>query len=210
MLEEAVTHAPDPLSLLGRAATKLNTKWLELTYPFALFGRSVSIHYACDLSRIIASHIEIGDGVFAASAVWFNVVRDQNPKVKIVLKNGCRIGRRCTISAKNYIEIGEDVLMAPSVLIMDHNHEYRNHKVPIHSQGVTAGGRITIGCNCWLGYGCVISCDRGELSVGRNSVLGAGTVLTTSIPPFSVVVGNPARIVKQYDFDSAQWRRPLS
>jgi len=200
--------ADDPLGVFGRVATKLNTARLKTTYPFARFGRQVSIHYSCDIYRGGSQHIELADEVYLAPDVWLNVVfGSDSPGSKIVLGRGCRIGRRSTISSRNYIELGDDVLLAPSVLIMDHNQEYSDPDSPIHAQGVTDGGRIIIERNCWLGHGSVISCSKGELSLGRNSVVGANCVVTKSFPPFSVIAGNPARLVKRYDPDSRQWIR---
>lgn len=198
----------DPLSWIGRTVTKLYTLWLCVNYPFYTFGKEVSIHYTCSIARSTASAISFGDSVYLAPHVWLNVAAtssDGGPA--ILLGKGCKIGRRSTISSRNRICLEEDVLLAPSVLIMDHNHAYFDIDIPIHAQGITQGGTILIERNCWLGHGAVIVCAKGELVLGRNSVVGANSVVTRSFPPYSVVAGNPARLVRQYEPRLGRWIR---
>jgi len=195
--------------LVSAILTKARSTWMRMTYPFQGFGRGVSIHYSCELRRSVAHRIVIADCVYIAPEVWLSV---PDPAVagppSVILKKGCKIGRRCMISAKNRVCLEEDVLLGPSVLITDHNHEFSNPKVPIHSQGLTPGGTVRVERNCWLGHGAAVIANSGELVIGRNSVIGANTVITRSVPPCSVVAGNPARVIKRYDPNSGQWIGP--
>jgi acetyltransferase-like isoleucine patch superfamily enzyme len=115
------------------------------------------------------------------------------------------IGARNVISAKNHIHLERDVILATSVLIMDHNHAYEDVELPIRLQPATPGGRIRIEQGCWIGQGAAIVCDKGELVLGRNCVVAANALITRSFPPNSVIVGNPARLGRQYDPVMQSW-----
>ena len=75
-------------------------------------------------------------------------------------------------------------------------------------QALNAGdnfGTIRIEGGCWIGFGAAIVSSRNELVIGRGSVVEANSVVTRSVPAYSVAAGNPARIVKQYDPVSRHW-----
>jgi acetyltransferase-like isoleucine patch superfamily enzyme len=196
----------DPRSFIRRIVTWLHSKWLVWAYPFFSVGRNFRAHISLDLRRSIAPYIKIGDGVWLDRDVWLNIPSIPNSgEPVILLEDGCAIGRRCMISAQNRIHVGRNAIFAPSVLLMDHNHEFENTTIPISDQGTTAGGAIRIEEGCWLGYGAVILCSKGELVIGKNSVIGANAVVTRSIPPFSIVSGNPGRVVRHYDASKGMW-----
>jgi acetyltransferase-like isoleucine patch superfamily enzyme len=196
----------DPFSLVPRILTRLRTQWMLWTYPFLSIGRDFSAHSSCDLRRAIAPYIKIGDSVWLDRDVWLNIpFKPKDGTPVILFDDGCRIGRRCMISAQNRIHVGRNTIFAPSVLLMDHNHEFKNTTISISDQGTTAGGTIRVEEGCWLGYGAVILCNDGELVIGKNSVIGANAVVSRSIPPFSVVAGNPGRVVRHYDPSKGVW-----
>jgi len=124
----------------------------------------------------------------------------------IVIGSRTSLGVACTISAINRVSIGNDVLFGPRVWITDHNHEFRDVTRPIHAQGRTAGGFVEIEDNCWIGTGAVVVGARG-IRIGKGSVIGANSVVVRSVAPFSVVAGNPARVIRQFDADRGDWRR---
>lgn len=198
--------ANDPLMWVARAATKANSIWLKWTYPFEGYGTGVSIHYSCDIQRSYAHRIRIGDSVLIDRDVWVNVpVVSNRSEPSLIIGAGSNIGRRSVISAINHVCIRENVLFAPGVFVTDHNHQYLDPNLPIMAQGLTAGGTIAIEENCWLGYGSMVLAGSGEVVLGRNTVVGAYSVVTNSCPPFSVLVGNPARVVKRFDPGSGTW-----
>ena len=199
MIREAWLRFEDPLVLLMRARTKLYNLWLSATYPFVATGRKLSIHYPCALRRPSARHIRIGDTVIIGKDTTLFIVHDEVTGVKLAIDDNCTVGARSVISARNLIHIERDVITGASVLIQDHQHTHEHSDVPIRDQGITAGGRIRIERGCWIGQGAVIVCNDGELVIGHNSVVGANSVVARSVPPYSVIVGNPAIVLKQFD-----------
>jgi acetyltransferase-like isoleucine patch superfamily enzyme len=190
----------DPFDRISGLRSKLKSAWMQRAYPFAGFGKRVHIHHSCEISRSISPFVQLGDGVYLGPGVWLDVASDARTDSReaiprIVIGSGCEIGRRSTISARNRVVLEADVLLAPEVMISDQGG---------HTQD---GGSVFIGRNCWLGIGAVIGCDSGEINIGRNSVVAANAVVTQSFPSFSLIAGNPAKLIKTYDQLSRKWVR---
>lgn len=95
-----------------------------------------------------------------------------------------------------FINIQDNVLIGPGVHIYTNNHNFSNPKIDIIDQGYpapTKNDSVILKKGCWIGANSVIL--RG-VAIGRNSVVGAGSVVTNDVPDFTVVCGNPARILK--------------
>lgn len=99
------------------------------------------------------------------------------------------------------VTIGNNVILAQNIVMSGLNHNYTDVNQPIYLQGETTA-MITIEDDCWLGANVVITAG---VTVGKHSVVAAGAVVTKSIPPFSVAVGNPARVIKQYNPETKAW-----
>jgi acetyltransferase-like isoleucine patch superfamily enzyme len=163
-------------------------------------------HHSCDIRRCIAPYIRFGKEVKLDRHVWLTIpFIPKSADPVIMIDDGCQIGRRCMISAQNRIHIERNTVFGPQALVMDHNHDFEDVSVPIAIQGTTDGGTIRIEEGCWIGFGAAIVCSKGELVIGRNSVVGANAVVTRSVPPYSVVTGNPARVVKSFEPEKGTW-----
>jgi acetyltransferase-like isoleucine patch superfamily enzyme len=209
--------AKDPLSLVEAISRKLHSFYVKKTYPFARFGQRVNIHPSCIIPRDGSPWISIGDDVYLYQDNWLNVILMGHPEeeqfdagtlsLKIIIGSGCNFNRNNTIAAANRIEFEDNVLVGQSCIFLDQNHEYRDPTRPISRQGLQSCGSIRIGSNSWIGHSCTFLCAHGELVLGRNCVVGANSVVRSSFPDFSVVAGNPARVVKRFDPEQDQWVR---
>ncbi len=197
----------DPLNLFTYVFTKLYSFWLKGTYPFASLGSNLSIHPTIVLSRRVAPGIKMGSFVIIRNNAWLNTVDlpDSDGGIKIIIDDHCVINAQAVISAKNNIHLERDVMVSACSLIMDHNHAYEDVGKPIQALGSTPGGTSRIEQGCWIGHGAAIVCGKGELVIGRNSVVAANALVTRSFPPYSVIVGNPARLARKFDTVKGIW-----
>ena len=99
------------------------------------------------------------------------------------------------------VSIGANVIMAQHVVLSGLNHSYEDIHVPIRDQAVTTN-QIVVEDDCWIGANVTITAG---VTVGRHAVVAGGSVVTKDVPAYSVVGGNPARVLRKYDEATAQW-----
>ncbi len=100
------------------------------------------------------------------------------------------LGRSCQIYGG--VKIGSEVLMGPDVKLITRNHRHDDLSRPVRVQDETFAP-IRIGNDVWLGANVVV---LPGVDIGDHSIIGAGSIVTKSIPPFSIAVGNPARVIR--------------
>jgi len=104
------------------------------------------------------------------------------------------------------VNIGDDVMLAQHVVLSGLNHGYQNTRLPIKDQPVSTLP-ITIEDGVWIGANSVITAG---VKVGKHSVVAGGSVVIKDVPAYSVVAGNPAKVIKQYSFKTDNWERVKS
>jgi maltose O-acetyltransferase len=109
-----------------------------------------------------------------------------------------RVGNRAQIGMNSRIDqevsIGDDVVMGPDVVIMTVGHEYKSVDIPVNQQGATVRKPVSIGRDVWIGTRVII---LPGVHIGDGCVIGAGSVVTKSLPPMSVAVGIPAKVIRK-------------
>lgn len=123
---------------------------------------------------------------------------------KLQIGSNCYICYRFCALASDDIVIGNDVLMASDILLVTHNHGIDPiSDIPYMDQPLETKP-ISIGDGCWLGDKVIV---LPGVTIGEKSIIGAGSVVTKDIPPYSIAVGNPAKVIKQYDFQEKEWKK---
>jgi acetyltransferase-like isoleucine patch superfamily enzyme len=110
----------------------------------------------------------------------------------LIIGNNVGIAQNCFIQVRGTVRIGNNVIFGPNVMIFSENHNFSDPNIPIIHQGETRLP-VLIQDNVWLGARSVI---LGGVTVGEGSIVAAGSVVNKDVPPFSIVGGVPAKIIK--------------
>lgn len=151
----------------------------------SLFVYLVDSSY-CFLLRLKFRYLRIGSNSKICSNAWFSKLYNT------FVGNNVYIGRSFYSSVP--LQIGNKVLIAPHVAIVGSDHPSQTPKgVSIRDSPRPQAMGVVVGEDVWICYGAIIF---DGVTIGRGSVIGAGSVVTKSVPEYSVYAGNPARFIK--------------
>lgn len=138
--------------------------------------------------------IQIGDDV----RIHKNAILAAHAKnAELIIGNGVIIGELCHITCLSRVIIQDGVLLGKKCIITDNSHGEVNKEslesIPPNKRPLVSPGDVMIEKNVWLGDNVVV---LPGVTIGEGCVVGASAVVTKSLPPYSVSVGNPAKVIK--------------
>ncbi len=141
------------------------------------------------LRMLRENRLEIGrDGLLETNVT----LRSHDGRIRIGAHTG--ISRGSTVGAVNLVEIGDHCMIGQGCYITDGDHRHDDPSIPIPDQGMVSKGPTILEDNVWLGANVIVTAG---VRIGAHSVVGANSVVTRDIPPYSVAAGSPAKVVAQ-------------
>jgi len=175
--------------------TKLIDKRIRLIrFPFVMRGRQ---------------YIDFGSNLTTGFWCRFeSYPRDNDPRKRIKIGDNVQMNDYVHISATDCVEIGDGCLFASHIYISDNSHgryegganDSSPEVAPDHREYIS--GPVKIGKNCWLGEGVIV---MPGVTIGDGCIIGAHSIVKEGVPPASIAVGSPARIIKYYNYDTKCW-----
>jgi acetyltransferase-like isoleucine patch superfamily enzyme len=174
------------------------SSWISTN--FKNFGKGSIISPNCTLWG--GEYISIGEKcIISNGAVLTAWDKHGNERFtpRIIIGKNVSIGSNCHISAINLIQIGDNVLTGKKVTIIDNSHgksELKSLSTPPALRALFSKGPIQIDNNVWIGDKVTI---LSNVHIGKNSIIGANSVVTQDVPPNCIVGGIPAKIIKMIE-----------
>jgi lipopolysaccharide O-acetyltransferase len=156
--------------------------------------------------------ISMGEDFSSGEGLWLEAITsygDERFAPKLVIGKHVRVSHWSHIACTNSVVIGDHVLIGSKVIITDHNHGFfgadaTSPAIPPAQRPLERDRFVRIEANVWLGDGVVV-CPG--VTMGEGSIAGANAVVTTDVPPFTLVAGVPARPIRRYDVAKEEWAR---
>jgi acetyltransferase-like isoleucine patch superfamily enzyme len=170
---------------------------------FGSYGKDVYIEPSVVIDRPRYAHL--GDRVRIKQFTSINLhpPHRKSKEGLLFLENNVSIAQGCIISAYHRIVIEENTVIGPYTLITDNSRKPGDVSRASKDQEVVFG-HVSIGADCFIGFN---SCILMNVTIGKHCIIGAASVVTRDIPPYSIVTGSPAKVLKRFDFEKKDWVR---
>jgi acetyltransferase-like isoleucine patch superfamily enzyme len=168
---------------------------VRIRYPHYLrVGRNFIVEDGAEIMALSLTGITCGDNVTigAYATIKPSSYYGRNLGHGLSIGDNSNIGRYSYIGCSGPITIGNHVMFGPRVGLFAENHVHADVARPMREQGV-ARSPIVIEDDCWLASSVTV---LAGVTVGRGSIVAAGSVVTSDVPPYSVVAGSPARVIR--------------
>jgi len=129
-----------------------------------------------------------------------------NKDIQLTIMSNVYIGRNNFFSVGKSIFIGDYCIFGDGCSIIGAGKIFDSPLTPYAMSGINFEKSISIGVNCWLGNNASV---LGNVKIGHGSIVGANSLVTKDVPPFSMVVGNPAKIIKTFNFGTNKWEKEV-
>jgi acetyltransferase-like isoleucine patch superfamily enzyme len=147
------------------------------------------------LEMLIEGRLEIGPNTLLEPNVWLT-----GPgSARIRIGSGTFLNIAVMVASLELVEIGDHCMFANGCFVTDSGHRFDDPVVPVPWQGFTTKGPTRIGDNVWCGANVVVT---SGVTIGQRCVIGANSVVTADIPPFTVAAGAPARVLREIEYSS--------
>ncbi len=153
---------------------------------FAKIGKGVILEKGVLIFH--PENIAVGGDVY----VGHNAIIKGYYKNKIRIGTGTWIGQQCFLHGAGGLTIGKNVGIGPAVKIITSSHKADSRKKPVLHTSIEFK-KVVIEDDCDIGVGAII---LPGVTIGEGAIIGAGSIVTKDIPPYSIAVGNPARVIK--------------
>ena len=189
---------PKIASLPGRIMRRIYSEWIKYEFHSCgngcFFGRFIQLHGGEFIN--IANHVTMGRGLVVEV---YDKYQEQQFTPNISIGNNVNIGDYSHLSCINAIVIKDNVRMGRKVFITDNAHGASDRRLldtRPNIRPLVSKGPVVIEENVWIGE---MACIMPGVTIGRGSIVGANSVITHDVPPYTMAAGCPARVVKQFE-----------
>ena len=156
-------------------------------------GKTITIGDNVEMNALSLSGITFGDNVSIQRNTIIEctgVIRHLGEALEI--GNNVGIAQNCFIQVRGKVTIGNDVMFGPGVSIFSEDHGFSDTDIPMIEQPEIRKG-VTIENDVWIGARAVI---LDGVTIGKGSIIAAGSIVKSSVPPYSIVVGVPGKVLR--------------